>query len=217
MSLQLEDLYSACHQDEMKIFVEGPVPSAVLAGLSMNGSLDNFRPPERQKEALVAIAGMNPGLVFIARCEQEIVGYVTFVRPASFTRWLRHPRILELGAVEVSREWRRCYVASRLLTTAFTFPVLENYIVITLEYCWHWDLLKGTGLGLREYRDMLTRLFGKAGMIVEGTDDPDILEHPAKLMMARVGGRVPLLDVIAFEAMLYENRDFPAGAPVREA
>jgi len=202
----LEEPAVADYQREMRVFVAGPVTPGVLSGLAMNRMLDNFRKPERQKEALIQIAGLDPGLVFIARCEDEIVGYVTFVRPDPYTRWSKHSRTLELGAVEVSPEWRRCYVGSRLLQAAFACPLLEDWIVITLEYCWHWDLT-GTNLETWEYRNMLTKLFGRAGLAVKRTDDPDILEHPANLMMARVGRRVPLLDAVAFEAMLIENKE----------
>ncbi|HUW63500.1 MAG TPA: GNAT family N-acetyltransferase [Spirochaetia bacterium] len=109
------------------VVVEGPVSPACLAGLTMNKFLTNFRPSEQQKAALVEIAGLeDPGLVFIARHAAEIVGYVTFLRPDPYTRWLAHPRILELGAVEVSRQWRRCNMASELLASAFSYAVLED-------------------------------------------------------------------------------------------
>jgi acetoin utilization protein AcuA len=191
------------------VLVEGPVDPASLVRLSMNRFMSNFRPAERQKEALVDIARMNPGLVFVARWEQEIVAYVTFHRANPYTRWHRHTRILELGAVEVGREWRRRGLATTLLNAAFALPMLEDYIVITLEYYWHWDL-RGTGLDPWGYRKMLNDLFGKAGMVEKNTDDSDIGEHPANILMARVGAHVSLVNEVAFKAMLFYQKS-PSG------
>lgn len=187
-----------------RILMEGPMSPATLEQLSISGSLDNFRPAERQKAALVEIAGLNPGLVFVARRDQEIVGYVAFHRPDPYSRWLSHTRTLELGAVEVSRDCRRQGVASRLLDAAFAFPLMKGYIVITLEYHWHWDLA-GSGLDAEQYRRMLMRLYGGVGMVEKNTDDPDIAEHPANLMMARVGAHVSLVDELAFGEMLFRR------------
>jgi len=200
----LEGIETGDNPQEMRIAVEGPVAAGVLTGLEMNEGLDHFRSPGRQKEALIDIARSDRGLVFVARADDEITGYVTFVHPGPYTRWGRHSRLLQLGEVEVGRTWRRCYVASRLLRAAFSCPLLDHWIVIALEYCRHWDL-SGTGLGVWEYRDMLTKLFGRAGLAVKNTDDPDIAEHPASLMMARVGGKVPHVDAVAFEALLWES------------
>ena len=33
---------------------------------------------------------------------------------------------------------------------------MEDYLVITTEYYWHWDL-KGTGLNVWDYRKMMER------------------------------------------------------------
>jgi len=189
------------------VSVEGPVGPDMLARLSVNEFLNNFRPAERQKAALVDIAGTSCGLVFVARRREEIVAYIAFHRPNPYTRWCRHTRVLELGALEVGQKWRRKGLATRLLDAAFALPILEDYIVIALEYYWHWDL-KATGLDPWEYRRMLNDLFGKAGLVEKATNDPDIKEHPANMLMARVGARVSLVNEVAFEAMLF-YRDFP--------
>ncbi|HUW63499.1 MAG TPA: hypothetical protein VMW83_02200 [Spirochaetia bacterium] len=54
---------------------------------------------------------------------------------------------------------------------------------------------------------MLTRLFGRTGMVVRFTDDPEIKEHPANVLMARIGANVPTPDILAFEDMLFDWRD----------
>ncbi|MDA8334817.1 MAG: GNAT family N-acetyltransferase [Peptococcaceae bacterium] len=187
--------------------VEGPVGPDRLAGLTMNHLLNNFRPPGRQKQALTEIAGLDPGMVFIARSRREIVGYVTFHRPDGYTRWINHPHVLELGGIEVSPEWRQSRLGGKLILAAFSFPAMEDYIVITTEYCWHWDL-KGTNLDMWGYRKMLTNLFGKGGMEMKATDDPDINEHPANVLMARVGANASARDALVFEEMLFDEKRF---------
>ncbi len=188
-----------------EIFIEGPCPSAYLAELMMNSKLTNFRPPEKQKEALMMIADLPEGMIYIARSEREIVGYVTFHQPDSCSRWIKHPRVIELGGIEISADWRRCKIAETLLKVAFTNRVIENYIVITMEISWHWDTVN-TKLDLWAYQKALTYLFGTVGMIRVPTDDPDIIEHPANVLMARIGNNVSKNDALLFESMKFKNR-----------
>ena len=210
MDCQVEQASPVTRREETPygtVVVEGPVSPGRLAGFSMNALLTNFRPPDRQKQALIEIAGLDPGMVFVARSGSEIIGYVTFHRPDGCTRWIRHPHALELGGIEVSPEWRHAHLGGKLIVAAFSFPALEDYIVITTEYCWHWDL-RGTNLEMWEYRKMLTKLFGKAGMEMKPTDDPDINEHPANVLMARVGANVSACDALVFEEMLFDEKRF---------
>ncbi len=186
------------------VTIEGPVSRDHLATLTMNVELRNFRNPARQKEALLIAAGQPEGLVYIARHQQEIIGYVLFHKPSEYTRWSRHPRLLELGAIEVSRSWQRLGIAKELLRQAFKNEMLEDYVVITTEFYWHWDL-KGSGLDVFGYQRMLTRLFGSVGFKRRGTDDPDILEHPANMLMVRFGKRASKTHVKAFEDLTYRN------------
>lgn len=186
------------------ITIEGPVNPDHLKSLSISEHLRNFRNPLRQKEALVAAASQPEGLVYIARFKNEIIGYVIFHRPSKYTRWSRHPRILELGAIEVSRPWQRMGVAKELLQLAFSSDLLENYVVITTEFYWHWDL-KGSGLDVWDYQRMLKKLFGSVGFKKRHTDDPEILEHPANMLMVRFGKRVDKTYIKAFEELTFQN------------
>ncbi|MGB9803858.1 GNAT family N-acetyltransferase [Desulfofundulus sp.] len=186
------------------VFIEGPVSRDYLATLAMNEHLRNFRNPTRQKEALMITASDPEGLVYIARHGQEIIGYVLFHKPSEYTRWSRHPRLLELGAIEVSRSWQRQGIAKELLHQAFKNEKLEDYVVITTEFYWHWDL-QGSGLDVFTYQRMLTRLFGSAGFKRRGTDDPEILEHPANMLMVRFGRKVSKTYIKAFEDLTYQN------------
>ena len=188
-----------------EIIVEGPVSAEQFDQLQMNAKLTNFRPPDRQKEALRTISLMPEGMVYAARHGNEIVGYVTFHPPDKYCRWCRHPRALELGGIEISPDHRQKGIGAALLKKSFENPVLENYIVLTIEFCWHWDL-KGSGLEIYTYQRMLAKLFGTAGLVRRDTDDPDILEHPANVLMVRAGKNVAKDDTFLFETMLYEGK-----------
>jgi acetoin utilization protein AcuA len=187
------------------VFLEGPAEGAYLETLTMNSLLNNFRPADRQKTALVKITELPDGMIYLARHQQEIVAYVAFHRPDEYSRWSRHPRVLEMGGIEVSPAWRQCRIAENLLKLAFSNERLEDFIVITTEYCWHWDL-KNTGLSLWGYQQVLTRLFGQVGLKKVTTDDPDILEHPANVLMAKIGSRVSKEDIALFEKMRFLNK-----------
>lgn len=186
------------------VVIEGPAESEYLETLVMNEQLKGFRSPEQQHKALLTISNFYEGLVYIARYKKEIVGYITFHYPDEYSRWRSHPRILELGSIEVSSEWRRQGIGRALLVEAFSGDRFIDHIVITTEYCWHWDL-KMAGVDVWAYQRFLTRLFGEVGFIRRHTDDPEILEHPANVLMACFGARVPKEDLVRFEAMCFKK------------
>lgn len=186
------------------VIVEGPVDADQIDSLEINKALNNFRNAKRQKEALVHIAGLPEGLVYIARHDQEIIGYVLFHYPNEYSRWIRHPRIFELGAIEVSREWQKRGVAKELLKKAFENTSMEDYIIITTEFYWHWDL-KNSGMDVWGYQRMLKNLFGSAGFKRRRTDDPEILEHQANMLMVRIGNNVSQNHINMFEELTYQQ------------
>lgn len=186
------------------VFIEGPVNTVTLEKMFLNDGLTSFRPPRRQKEALIKIINMPEGMIYQAGIGQEVIGYLTFHYPDKYSRWNKHPRVLEIGGIEVSAPWREKGISSALLQKAFANPVLEKYIVIAIAFCWHWDL-RGTGLNPSEYNRMLAKIFKKAGLTEKRTDDPDILEDPANMMAVRIGRYVNAKDIILFESMLFEK------------
>lgn len=187
-----------------QVIIEGPTDRDYLASLLIDPNLSNFRNPARQKEALMIVAGAPEGMVYVARHGKTIVGYLSFHAPSPYTRWSRHPRILELGAIEVSIRWRRYGIASALLTEAFRNANLEEYIIIACEFQQHWDL-QGTRMNAWNYQRMLTRLYGSVGFKKRRTDDPEILEHPANMLLVRFGRKVNSAYLKAFEELTYQQ------------
>lgn len=174
------------------VFIEGPVSPSILHGYRLDEGLRKFRTAEQQKKALEGIAALPEGYVFIARHGKLILGYVTFLPPEEYLCWGndRIPGLMELGAIEVSPDWRRKGIGLGLLREAFKNDVFEDYLVISMEFSWHWDLEK-TRLTLWEYRQMLIDVLSNFDFDLWDTNDPDILSHPANTFMVRVGKQVP--------------------------
>jgi acetoin utilization protein AcuA len=189
--------------------VEGPVEPDRLAAMRMDEGLKAFRVPEEQHKALVEIAALPEGRIIVAREENLLLGYVIFLHPDPLERWseAKLENLLELGAIEVSAKIRGAGVAKELLRVAFLDDAMEDYIVISTEYYWHWDL-KGTGLDVWQYRKVMEKIMGSVGMIWMATDDPEICSHPANCLMVRIGSRVPPESVAAFDAIRFQRRFF---------
>lgn len=189
------------------IAVEGPISPEQLALYRMHPSLDAFRRPDEQHAALIEIAGLPEGRIVAAVSEGVIVGYVTFHYPDELETWSEGGMddLIELGAVEVANEYRGLGLGRAMIVTAFEDGQLDNAIVYTTEYYWHWDL-EGSGLSVWQYREMMEKLMKSVGMVWFATDDPEICAHPANCLMVRVGKDVPLSSVEQFDRVRFRQR-----------
>lgn len=136
-----------------------------------------------------------------------IVGYVTFHHPDEQERWSEGNMedLIELGAIEVAKDYRSLGLGQRMIKTAFEEGQMERYIVFTTEYYWHWDL-KGSGLNVWDYRKMMERLMKVVDMEWYATDDPEICSHPANCLMVRIGRHVPLSSQEQFDRIRFRQR-----------
>lgn len=193
------------------LHIYGPVSPETISTLNMDTGLRAFRPPTRQKDALIEISQLELGSVIIAEREGDLLGYVTFHPPDSFERWSKGPKqLLELGAIEVTPRIRGFGIARRLLEVSFANPEMEKYLVLATEYYWHWDL-EGKGLHIWEYRELMRRLMAHVGMIVKDTDEEEIASHPANMLTVRYGKLVPREAILAFEGLLFSKPDSNRG------
>lgn len=189
------------------LIIEGPVSSQRLAEFHFHDGLVAFRPPTEQKIALVEIASLEEGRIIIARDEDTVIGYATFLYPDPLERWSEGnmDNLLELGAIEVAAPYRGKAVGKQLLKLAMMDDAMEDYIIITTEYYWHWDL-KGTGLNVWEYRKVMEKMMNAGGLIWYATDDPEICSHPANCLMVRIGKRVDQASIEKFDRLRFRNR-----------
>ncbi|MFC4778394.1 GNAT family N-acetyltransferase [Paenibacillus sp. GCM10023252] len=193
--------------DNLVLTIEGPIHPEVLKQLRMHPDLDAFRRPNEQHEALVEIASLEEGRIIAARVDDLIVGYVTFHYPDEYERWSEGhmPELIELGAIEVANDYRAYGLGKRMIQLAFAEGQLENYIVFTTEYYWHWDL-EGTKLNIWDYRRMMEKLMKSVDMVWYATDDPEICSHPANCLMVRIGREVPQHAVEQFDRVRFRGR-----------
>ncbi|WP_110932243.1 GNAT family N-acetyltransferase [Paenibacillus bouchesdurhonensis] len=192
---------------DREIIVEGPIAPELLQSFQMHADLDAFRKPQDQHEALIEIAALPEGRIIIAREHDTIVGYVTFHYPDEMERWSQGnmPDLIELGAIEVANDYRAFGLGSKMIRTAFEQDQMEQYIVFTTEYYWHWDL-KSSGLSVWDYRKMMERLMKTVDMVWYATDDPEICSHPANCLMVRIGKNVPLASEEQFDRIRFQQR-----------
>lgn len=189
------------------VVIEGPVPSRELKELDFHEDLVAFRPPAQQHKAITEIADLPEGRILIARDQNMIVGYVTFLYPDPLERWSegKMDNLIELGAIEVIPKYRGAGVGKALLRVSMMDDAFEDFIVITTEYYWHWDL-KGTGLNVWEYRKIMEKMMQAGGLEYFATDDPEISSHPANTLMARIGSRVDPGSIQQFDQLRFMNR-----------
>lgn len=178
--------------DNGTVYVRMPILSETVNRLGIDDGLRAFRPAWRQKEALAEIAALDDSWVVAAVFQDNIVGYITFHPPEEFERWgqTHLKEIIELGAIEVAPAFRHIGLGKIMMETAFANKAVDDLIIISTEYYWHWDL-EGTGLNVWEYQRVMTRLMESVGMSKRATNDLEISAHPANMLMARVGANVP--------------------------
>ena len=100
--------YKTYYQKELAtsigpLIIEGPVSSEVLINYSFHDDLIAFRPAEKQHKALIEISDLPEGRIIIARQNETIIGYATFLYPDPLERWSEGniENLIELGAIEV--------------------------------------------------------------------------------------------------------------------
>ncbi|MBY7143891.1 GNAT family N-acetyltransferase [Virgibacillus sp. NKC19-3] len=191
-----------------RITMEGPLNRETLKKYDFHEDLIAFRPAKKQFEALLNIADLPEGRIIIARTEDTIIGYVTYIHPDPLERWstFRMDDLLELGAIEVIADYRGAGIASGLLNVSMRDDYMENYIVISTEYYWHWDL-EQTKLSIWDYRKVMEKMMAAGGLSPAPTDDPEIISHPANCLMVRIGENVSEESIKQFDQLRFLGRE----------
>lgn len=194
------------YQDR-SLLIEGPITRESLDAYEFHNELDSFRPAVKQKEALLEIAELPEGRINVVVDDRTIVGYVTFLYPDPMERWSEGnmENLLELGAIEIAPAYRGASAGKTIINLSMLDAAMEDYIIITTEYYWHWDL-KGSGLDVWEYRKVMEKMMGAGGLVWFATDDPEISSHPANCLMARIGSNVDPESIQQFDLLRFHNR-----------
>ncbi|MBM3127727.1 MAG: hypothetical protein FJ009_03730 [Chloroflexi bacterium] len=184
-------------------------PSEEIARLGIDEGLGFFwhNRSDLQHQALVKIAASPEGNVTLAYNDARvIVGYVTVSLPDADTRWGRDriADLYELGGIEVARAWRSGGISRALMTALVADGAYDKSIVLATGYRWCWDY-ESSGMGIREYRDVLHRTMQRAGFEFFETDEPNIAWYPDNALVARIGKHASKDLVKNFKALLFEN------------
>jgi len=169
------------------------------------GAYTRYRVGETQR-MLGRVLTAPKGRVAAALAGDTLVGYLALFQPGAEERWGKRPvaDLLEVGALEVDRAWRRRGLARSLLLATFAGVELERTIVLAPQYAADWDL-EATGLTGREYRDLILRLFRRHGFADFVTDEPLVAADPKNFLLVRVGEKAPPDLYQAFRSLLTET------------
>lgn len=194
-------------KDNRKFIISGPLTTEMIEKAEFDDGLKAFRKPEQQKKALIDVSKLEENRIIAAMENNKIVGYAVYLYPDEMERWSQYQleNLIELGAIEVSLKYRSHSLAKQILKVSMMDDAVEDYIIITTEYYWHWDL-RGTGLSIWQYRDIMEKVMKSGGLVWYATDDPEITSHPANCLMARVGNRVSTESVHEFDRVRFRNR-----------
>lgn len=156
-------------------------------------------------ETLATVAALPDANVTIALSPAgQIIGYIECSYPDAIEGWRDNADGLcyELGAIEVSRNWRQLGLGRAMTTLILADPFIETKVFFLTGYCWHWDLDQ-TRLSAYAYRNMLVRLFRPFGFRVYLTTNPEIRMSSANVLMARLGQQITTAQIERFQKMLF--------------
>jgi acetoin utilization protein AcuA len=162
--------------------------------------------PERQKRALLHVANSEGGNVVAATMGDVLVGYIGVHHPSEGERWGKpgYPWLYELGAIEVSRNYRESGMSMAMMHAAWDDPFYEDKVVLTTAFTWHWDL-EATGMNKLEYRELFIELAGRFGFMEMSTDEPNVTMDAANLFLVRLGRETTFSQYQKFASMLFTN------------
>jgi acetoin utilization protein AcuA len=155
------------------------------------GDFDNYSSIIQKLDEFEKIATTENGRVSIALLEPSVVvGYFACAHPKSDERWSKLGTLMyEFKAVEVSRNFRKCGLAARLIKTIVSESFIEDKIAYMNGYSWHWDMV-GSGYAVDEYRKVHLQLLLPYSFQEVYTNEPNINLRLENIFMARIGARV---------------------------
>jgi acetoin utilization protein AcuA len=189
--------------------VENYCPADRLERLTVDSGILMFsrNNPERQKKALLNVAATDGGNVIAATLGDTLVGYIGNHHPSENERWGKpgYDWLYELGAIEVSRNFRETGMAMAMMHAAWDDPFYDDKVVLTTAYVWHWDL-EATGMTKLEYRELFIELAGRFSFMEMATDEPNVAMDSANLFLVRLGRDTTFSQYQKFASLLFTDQ-----------
>lgn len=190
------------------ISIRNYCPAEVLESMDIDEGIRMFsrNNPERQKKALVNVAALDGGNIIAGSLDGLLVSYIGMHHPSERERWGKpgYDWLFELGAIEVSRNFRELGLAEAMLDVAFDDPFYDDKIVLTTAFTWHWDL-EATGMDKMQYRRLFIHLAEMYGFVELATDEPNVTMDSANLFLVRIGRDASFSRYQRFASMLFGN------------
>ena len=156
------------------------------------GTHAHYRSLYTKRESLERKAEQPDTSVVLAIADSKrIVGFGVLAYPDPEERWARlAPNLMmEINAIEVSREWRSKKVARGIVQMMNVHPKIDDKVAYFVGYSWTWDL-DGNRMTAQQYRQMMARLFEPFGFEEYQTNEPNICLKSENIFMARIGENV---------------------------
>ena len=156
------------------------------------GTHAHYRSLYTKRESLERKAEQKDTSVVLAIVDSKrIVGFGVLAYPDPEERWARlAPNLMmEVNAIEVSREWRSKKVARGIVQMMNVHPKIEDKVAYFVGYSWTWDL-DGNRMTAQQYRQMMAHLFEPFGFEEYQTNEPNICLKSENIFMARIGENV---------------------------
>jgi len=156
------------------------------------GTHAHYRSLYTKRESLERKAEQPDTSVVLAIADSKrIVGFGVLAYPDPEERWARlAPNLMmEVNAIEVSREWRAKIVAPGIFQMMNVHPKIEDKVAYFVGYSWTWDL-DGNRMTAQQYRQMMAHLFEPFGFEEYQTNEPNICLKSENIFMARIGENV---------------------------
>jgi acetoin utilization protein AcuA len=168
--------------------------SGSFSGLKLDSGLGNFSHYSsiiQKLEVFEKVSSGKDGRVALALIDgNTVIGYLACWYPDRTERWSKLGELMyELGAVEVSRNFRHMQIAQKMISSILADDFFEDKIAYMNGFSWHWDL-DGSGLNMAEYRKMIMRLLKSHGFQEFYTNEQNIALREENIFMARIGSRV---------------------------
>jgi acetoin utilization protein AcuA len=157
------------------------------------GTHAHYRSLYTRRESLEQRAELPDASVVLAIADSvHIVGFGVLAYPDPDERWagLQPQMMMEVNAIEVSRQWRSKKIASGIIQMMMVHPLIEDKIAYFVGYSWTWDL-DGNQMSAQQYRQMMAHLFEPFGFKEYQTNEPNICLKQENIFMARIGANVP--------------------------
>lgn len=132
-----------------------------------------------------------------------VIGYLAGWRPSENDRWYAMGDVMfEMGAIEVSRNYRGLGIADLLFEAMMADEFFEEKIAYMNGFSWHWDL-EGSGLTMPEYRRMMVNFVKRKGFKELYTNEPNVAMRDENFFTARIGSKVSEEDIKKFKNLRF--------------